>query len=163
MAELTQLEDKLAEVMGLAQAAKETTSKVGKLVTDKKIKELLRRMREEADETVKRCEAVASDREGKKGAIKAKARETKSEAQEMRDAYLDDDSDGLDGLEFLTMTEAGEVGHVAILGVMSEKAKDQKVQKLAKWAEPIQERHLRDVRAASLKLAKAEDPLEVSG
>ena len=88
MAELTTLETKLAEVMGLAQAAKETTSRVGKLVNDSEVKDLLRRMRDEADETAKRCEAVASERDGKKSAIKAKARETKGEAQQMRDAYL---------------------------------------------------------------------------
>jgi DNA-binding MarR family transcriptional regulator len=94
MAELTQLDEKLAEVMGLAQAAKETTSRVGKLVKDSEVKDLLRRMRDEADETAKRCEAVASERDGKKSAIKAKARETKGEAQQMRDAYLGDDADG---------------------------------------------------------------------
>jgi hypothetical protein len=32
--------------------------------------------------------------DGKKSAIKAKARETKGEAQQMRDAYLGDDADG---------------------------------------------------------------------
>jgi hypothetical protein len=162
MAELTQLDEKLAEVMGLAQAAKETTSKVGKLVGDKDIKDLLRRMREEADETAKRCEAVAGSREGKKSAIKAKARETKGEAQEMRDTYLGDDADGLDGLEFMTMAEAGEVGHVAILGAMGKNAGDRKVRELAEWAQPIEERHFRDIREASLKLADAEDPLEIS-
>jgi hypothetical protein len=163
MAELTQLDEKLAEVMGLAQAAKETTSKVGKLVKDSEVKDLLRRMRDEADETAKRCEAVASERDGKKSAIKAKARETRGEAQQMRDAYLGDDADGLDGFEFLTMAEAGEVGHVAILGVMGRNAGDQEVLRLVEWAQPIQDRHFSDTRDASLKLAGAEDPLEVSG
>ena len=163
MAELTQLDAKLAEVMGLAQAAKETTSKVSKLVKDKEVKALLSRMREEADQTAKRCEAVAGERAGKKSAIKAKARETKSEAQQMRDAYLGSDADGLDGLEFLTMAEAGESGHVDILGAMGERAGDRRVRELVKWAQPIQDRHFRETREASLKLAKAEDPLEVSG
>jgi hypothetical protein len=61
------------------------------------------------------------------------------------------------------MAEAGEVGHVAILGVMGKKAGDQKVVGLVEWAQPIQDRHFRDTREASLKLAAAEDPLEVSG
>jgi len=162
MAELTQLDEKLAEVMGLAQAAKDATAKVRKLVDDKQVDATLGRMREEAIETAKRCEQVAAERDGKKSAIKAKARETKTEAQEMMDTYLGDDADGLDGLEFLTMAEAGEVGHVEILGVMGAKAGDQSVTKLVKWAAPIQERHLANTRKASLKLARAEDPLEVS-
>ena len=37
MAELTQLESKLGEVMGLAQAAQEATTKIGKLVDDDQI------------------------------------------------------------------------------------------------------------------------------
>jgi hypothetical protein len=37
MAELTQLEEKLAEVMGLAQAAKDSTAKVRKLVDDQEV------------------------------------------------------------------------------------------------------------------------------
>ncbi len=162
MAELTQLDEKLAEVMGLAQAAKDATAKVRKLVDDKQVDATLGKMREEAIETAKRCEQVAAERDGKKSAIKAMARETKTEAQEMMDTYLGDDADGLDGLEFLTMAEAGEVGHVEILGVMGAKAGDQSVVKLAKWAAPIQERHLKKTREASLKLARAEDPLEVS-
>jgi hypothetical protein len=38
MAELTQLETKLAEVMGLAQAAKDSTEKVKKLVDDEEVR-----------------------------------------------------------------------------------------------------------------------------
>ena len=162
MAELTQLEEKLAEVMGLAQAAKDATAKVRKLVDDDQVKATLQRMREEAIETAKRCEQVAAGHDGKKSAIKAKARETKAEAQEMMNTYLGEGSDGLDGLEFLTMAEAGEAGHVDILGVMATKAGDQSVVRLVAWAKPIQERHFAKTREASLKLAKAEDPLEVS-
>ena len=162
MAELTQLEEKLAEVMGLAQAGKDATAKVRKLVDDKQVKDTLKRMREEAIETAKRCEQVAAEHDGKKSAIKDKARETKAEAQEMMDTYLGDDADGLDGLEFLTMAEAGEVGHVEILGVMAKKARDQSAVALAEWARPIQERHLLKTREAALRVAKAEDPLELS-
>jgi hypothetical protein len=35
--------------------------------------------------------------------------------------------------------------------------------RLVEWAQPIQDRHFRDTSEASLKLAAAEDPLEVSG
>lgn len=79
MAELTQLETKLAEVMGLAQAAKDSTAKVKKLV-----------------------------------------------------------------------------------GAMNEQAGDPRIGQLVEWARPIQERHFEDTRAASLKLAQAEDALAAS-
>jgi hypothetical protein len=162
MAELTQMEEKLAEVMGLAQAAKDTTARVGKLVKDREVKEVLRQMRDEAAETAKRCEDVAGQLDGRKSAIKSKARETKSEASEMRDTYLGDDAGGLDGLEFMTMAEAGEVIHVEILGAMAQKAGDRRIQELVAWARPIQERHMRQTHDSALKLAGEEDPSETS-
>ena len=76
MAELTQLESKLGEVMGLAQAAQEATAKVIKMVDDDEVAGLLRRMRQEAAETKKRCRPVAGERKGKKSAIQEKAKET---------------------------------------------------------------------------------------
>ena len=162
MAELTQLETKVAEVMGLAQAAKDSTEKVKKLVDDEEVRQTLERMHAEAAETAERCEQLAGELEGKKTALTEKARETKSEAQEMMGTYLSDDVDGLDGLEFLLMAEAGELGHVEIVGVMNEQAGDARIRELVEWARPIQERHFQDTRAASLKLAKAEDALAAS-
>src|SRR5437762_3462423 len=110
MAELTTLEEKLAEVLGLAQAAQDATKKVEGLVGDESIAGVLQRMREEAKETERRCEELAGERDGKKTAILDKARETKGEASEMMSTYLGDDADALDGFEFLVMAEAGEVG-----------------------------------------------------
>jgi chromosome segregation ATPase len=159
MADLTTLEEKLAEVTGLAAAAQEATEKVESLLGDGgSLAEKLREMREEAEETESRCLKVAADRNGKKTAIEEKARETKSEASEMMKTYLSDDSDELDGFEFLTMAEAGEVGHWAILGQLNETAGEDDIQELVDWALPIQERHLITVRDGSLELAAAEDP-----
>ena len=160
MAELTQLESKLGEVMGLAQAAQESTAKVIKMVDDKEVAGLLRRMRQEAAETEKRCKAVASERKGKKSAILEKAKETKSEAVEMMDTYLGNGADGLDGFEFLTMAEAGEVGHWAVLGKLNESAGEQELSELVEWALPIQERHFSSAKDCSLKLAGEKDPYE---
>ena len=56
MAELTELDEKLAEVYGLAQAAQGATTKVAGLVDDERIKSLLERMRDEAVQTEERCE-----------------------------------------------------------------------------------------------------------
>jgi hypothetical protein len=158
MAELTPLEEKLAEVTGLAQAAQGATQKVEGLVENEELIERLQTMREEAEETEKRCERIAEECDGKKTAILDKARETKQEAEEMMSTYLGSDSDGLDGFEFLTMAEAGEVGHWEILGKLNEKAGEEKLSELVSWALPIQERHFSEVRESSLTLAAEEDP-----
>src|SRR5215204_1088427 len=107
MAEITVLEEKLAEVIGLAQAAQGVTEKVEGLLDDEDIKSKLQRQREEAEETERRGTEIADSRDGKKTAILDKARETKGEATEMMQTYLGDDADGLDGFEFMIMAEAG--------------------------------------------------------
>src|SRR5687767_15052381 len=158
MADLNTLEEKLAEVLGLAQAAQGATEKVEGLVDDDDAVSKLRQMREEAEETERRCTDLADQRDGKKTAILDKARETKSEAEEMMQTYLGSDADGLDGFEFLTMAEAGEVGHWEVLGVLGEKAGKSDVLELVQWAKPIQERHFATARKGSLQLAAEEDP-----
>ncbi len=160
MADLTTLEEKLAEVTGLAGAAQETTKKVEGMLDDDSgsLADALREMREEAEETESRCIDLADQRDGKKTAILEKAQETKSEATEMMRTYLGEDSDELDGFEFLIMAEAGEVGHWAILGKLNESAGEDDVRELVEWALPIQERHLTTVRDGSLELAADEDP-----
>jgi hypothetical protein len=160
MAEVNTLEEKLAEVLGLAQAAQGATEQVEGLVDDQAVKQRLQEMRAEAEETERRCVELADEREGKKTAILDKARETKSEAEEMMKTYLGPDSDGLDGFEFMTMAEAGEVGHWAVLGKLNEKANEQNVGELVQWALPIQERHFETVKDCALQLAGEEDPYE---
>ena len=158
MAELTTLEEKLAEVTGLAQAAQGATDKVAGWIEDEQVVKAIRKMHEEAVETEDRCTRIIESRDGKKTAILEKAQETKGEATEMMVTYLGDESDGLDGLEFMIMAEAGEVGHWAILGKLNEKAGEDEVRELVEWALPIQERHLQEVREKSLVLASEEDP-----
>jgi hypothetical protein len=162
VAELTTLEEKLAEVLGLAQAAQGATEKVEGMIEDDGIASTLQKMREEAAEAERRCTDVADAREGKKTVILEKAKETKSEATEMMQTYLGGDSDGLDGFEFLTMAEAGEVGHWAVLGKLNEAAGEEEVRELVEWALPIQERHFSDVKDGSLQLAGEKDPYEES-
>jgi hypothetical protein len=158
MADLTTLEEKLAECTGLAGAAQETTKKVEGLLEDESLISTMQKMRAEAEETESRCIAIAEGRDGKKTAILAKAQETKNEAVEMMRTYLGEDSDELDGFEFLIMAEAGEVGHWAILGKLNETAGESSIQELVDWALPIQEGHFGTVRSGSLELAAEEDP-----
>jgi hypothetical protein len=163
MAELTNLESKIGEVLGLAMAAQAATKKVEALLgdDDPQLAKVLRGMREEAAETEQRCAEVAGTFEGRKTAILEQARETKGEASEMMETYLGgSDVDALDGFEFLTMAEAGEVGHWSIVKKFNERAKIDAVQELAGWALPIQERHFQSALDGSLELAGEEDPNE---
>jgi hypothetical protein len=164
MAELTALESKIGEVLGLAMAAQNATQKVTKLVKDEgdheNLAQTLQQMAQEAKETEERTTELASELEGKKTAILQKARETKQEAAEMMSTYLGDDADALDGFEFLTMAEAGEVGHWQVVGTMNERAQVSGLEQLVRWVLPIQRRHLQQTLAGSVELAADEDPNE---
>src|SRR4051812_46612479 len=164
MAELTALESKIGEVIGLAMAAQGATGKGGKHVEEEgnhgALRQALERMHKEAMEAEGRTTAVAENLEGKKTAILEKARETKQEATEMMSTYLGDDADALDGFEFLTMAEAGEVGHWQIVGTMAQRAQVPGLQELVQWVEPIQQRHFQQTLEGSLELAADEDPNE---
>ena len=162
MATLTVLESKIAEVLGLAMAAQDTTRVVrGMLGRDHApLAQRLENARKEARETQSRCPALAGSFKGKKTAILDKARETKGEATEMRESYLGGEDDPLDGFEFLTMAEAGEVGHWSIVAKLNERARNPELRKLTSWALPIQQRHLQEALDGSLKLAADEDPYE---
>ncbi len=164
MAELTHLEEKLAEVTGLAMAAKDSGAKVIKLTEaeDGGLVRTLQRMASEAADTEERCTEVAGTFEGKKTAILQKARQVKSKASDMMSTYLDRDAEALDGFEFLTMAEAAEVGHWSVLKTLNRKARNGEVQQLVEWALPIQERHFQQVLEGSQALAAEEDPNETS-
>jgi hypothetical protein len=166
VAELTALESKIGEVLGLAMAAQGATEKVSKLVEDEgahdDLCETLNRMAQEAKETEERTTELASELEGKKTAILEKARETKQEATEMMSTYLGDDADALDGFEFLTMAEAGEVGHWSVVGTMNARARVPGLQELVEWVMPIQQRHFKDTLEGSVELAADEDPNELA-
>jgi len=156
MAELTPLDEKLGEVLGLAQAAQEATSKVAGMEGADEFKTRLDRMSKEAAETERRVDALVSQLDGKKTAIREKAAETKSEAKEMMKTYLAGEDEALDGFEFLTMAEAGELGHWEIVQTMGKTLGDKQVSELADWAVPVQRKHFDSVRESSLELAVAE-------
>ena len=163
MAELTMLEAKLAEVIGLAMAAEGATQKVEKLAEKERQAQLVGRlqtMREEASEAAKRGQQVAGNFEGKKSAIMQEARSVKKKATEMMGDYLERNSDALDGFEFLTMAEAGEVGHWAVLGELNKKARNPEIRQLVSWQLPIQKRHFKEAQEGLLTLAREEDPNE---
>jgi hypothetical protein len=147
-------------VLGLATAARKATQHVAGMLGDEhpELRQQLEQMRDEAAETEERCTAVAGEFDGKKTAILDSARETRDEATEMMETYLEGEDDPLDGFEFLTMAEAGEVGHWAIVEKLNERANNAEVGELVAWALPIQRRHFDDAMAGSLTLAADEDP-----
>jgi hypothetical protein len=156
MADLTPIDEKLAEVLGLAQAAQTATDTVAGMEDAEQFEADLQRMKEEAAETERRTDALIDGLEGRKTAIREMARETKSEATEMMKTYLADEEEALDGFEFLAMAEAGELCHWEIVQTMAREAGDADVQGLADWAVPVQRQHVDKVREASLALAKEE-------
>jgi hypothetical protein len=156
MAELTPLDEKLGEVLGLAKAAQEATSKVAGMEGADEFKPKLEQMSQEAKETERRTDQLIDSLEGKKTAIREKASETKSEASEMMKTYLGGEEEALDGFEFLTMAEAGELGHWEIVQTMSKTLGEQQVSELAEWAVGVQRRHFETVRESSLELAASE-------
>ena len=156
MADLTPLDAKLGEVLGLAQAAQTATDKVGAMEGAEDFEADLRRMHEQAAETEQRTGALVDSLEGKKTAIREKARETKSEATEMMQTYLGGEQEALDGFEFLSMAEAGELCHWEIVETMSETIGAGDVNQLATWAVGVQREHVDTVRRGSLALAAEE-------
>ena len=157
MAELTNLETKLGEVIGLAMAAQAATEKVEKLTDDRQLKKALQTMRKEAAKAEKDGTALAATFNGKKSKIMQEARSVKTKGANMMKTYLERGSDDLDGFEFLTMAEAGEVGHWAVLEQLNKQAKHPGVRTLVREQLPIQRRHFKEVTSASLLLAAKED------
>jgi hypothetical protein len=156
MAELTPLDEKLGEVLGLAQAAQTVTETVSKMEGADAFRDELATMSRQAEETERLTDALVDGLEGRKTAIREKARETKSEAGDMMKAYLGDEEEALDGFEFLSMSEAGELCHWEIVGEMAQKLGDRASKELAEWAVPVQRGHIEMVRRAALALAAKE-------
>lgn len=156
MADLTPLEEKLGEVLGLAQAAQAATEKVSGMEGAEDFQAELQRMHEQAAETEQRTDALVDGLEGKKTAIRDKARDTKGEATEMLQTYLGGEDEALDGFEFLSMAEAGELCHWEIVEKMAATIGAANVKDLAAWAVGIQHGHIEAVRRASLQLATEE-------
>jgi hypothetical protein len=162
MADLTPLDEKLGEVLGLAQAAQTATEKVSGMDGAEDFEADLQRMHEQAAETEKRTDTLVDGLEGKKTAIRDKARDTRGEATEMMQTYLGGENEALDGFEFLSMAEAGELCHWEIVEKMAATIAAGDIKDLAAWAVGIQREHIEIVRRASLQLA-AEEIQETTG
>jgi hypothetical protein len=164
MPELTVLDEKLAEVLGLAQAAQQATKRVGQLAKKEKetdLVKLMSKMGSDAADLESRCQKAADSRDGLKTAIAKKARETKAEVAGFMKTYLED-ADALDGLEFLSMSEAGELAHWEILATLNETAKVPQIARLVAHGVPLEQKHVASIRESALSLAADEDPTEAA-
>jgi hypothetical protein len=156
VAELTPLDVKLGEVLGLAQAAQDATREVAKLAEHHDSVRRLETMRAEEAETERRTLALLDRVAAKRGQIEAKGAEARSSVRELMRTYLGEHSDEVTGFAFLTMAEAGELGRWEIVRELSERSGDHAVLELAEWAITVQERHKIFVRECSLELAAEE-------
>lgn len=156
MAELTPLDEKLGEVLGLAQAAQGAVKKVEGMEGGEDFADALRQMLDEAQEVERRTGELIDGLEGRKTAIREKGRETKAEAMEMMETYLGDEEEALDGFEFLSMAEAGELCHWEIVERMATKLGESEVGELAGSVLDVQREHVAKVREAYLALAEEE-------
>ena len=78
MADLTPLDEKLGEVLGLAQSAQAATKKVSWMENADDFESDLERMHEQAAETERRTDELIDGLDGKKTAIRDKATDTKT-------------------------------------------------------------------------------------
>jgi hypothetical protein len=156
MADLGPLDERLAEVLGLAQGAQAATDTIGSMKDADEFADDLQRMRQQAAETEQRVEELVDTLDGKKTAIRDMARETKGEATDMMKTYLADEEKALDGFEFLSMAAAGELCLWEIVEKMSETLGVDDVHYLGSWGVGVQHEHVETVRQASLELAAEE-------
>jgi hypothetical protein len=156
MAELTPLEEKLGEVLGLAQAAQRATEKVKGMEGAEDFHEQLDRLGLEAEDVEQRTDEMIDAIDGKKTAIRDLAQETKTSAIQMMQTYLEDEEEALDGFEFLTMAEAAETGHWEIVREMASAMGADAARALADDVVDLQHTHQDAVREACLALAREE-------
>ncbi len=161
VAELTVVQEKLAEALGLALAAEIATGRVEERVHDDALVEALLEMRRDARELQARIDGVASRYEDEVyWELHAHAAYVQRKAGEMAGAWFKAATDGVQALQFLAMGEAGEVATWAALAQLNGQW-DPAVTELCEWALAVQERHLKDalegvVRLASLPRADRE-------
>ena len=89
MAELTNLESKLGEVIGLAMAAQAATEKVEKLTKDAKLRKQLKTMRQEAAKAEKDGTAVAGAYQRQEEHDPRRGAQGEEQRREMMKTYLD--------------------------------------------------------------------------
>jgi hypothetical protein len=153
---LTPLQEKLAEVLGLALAAPVVLAKVEQRADDPSLAE----MREDAAEIQARCGAIAAAWGEQRWDALSHADLVQRKACELAAAWFKAATDAVQAYEFLAMAEAGELAATSALGALN-RGGEAEIEELVAFAWPVQERHLLAAlegctRAAAGALAEAE-------
>ena len=147
---LSPLQEKLAEVLGLALAATVVLDKVASRADDAE----LEAMRREAEEVQSRCAAIAKTcGDETHWDVLSHAQYVQRKASEMSAAWFKAATDAVQAYEFLAMAEAGEVAATAALRGLGDG--DGAVDDLVAYALPVQERHLQHALLRTAETAAA--------
>lgn len=134
--ELTPVQEKLAEVLGLARAAPVALARVADRADDPE----LGAMRREAEQVQQRCADIAAMWGDVVWDVLSHAATVERKAGELVAAWVKAGTDTIDRYAFLAMAETGELAATAALGVLG--SGDATIEELVEWALPLQERHL---------------------
>jgi hypothetical protein len=149
MAELTPLQEKLGDVLGLALAAPVVLDKVEVRDDDARLAEI----RHEAREVQARCaEIAASWGDDVRWDVLAHAAIVNRKAGEQLHAFVKAGTDSIRSYEFMAMAEAGELAATLALRGLNG-GSDTLVEELVGFAVPVQERHLRAALAGCVRCA----------
>jgi hypothetical protein len=135
---LTPLQEKLAEVLGLALAAPVVLAKVEQRADDPRLAEA----RAEAKAIQARCGAIAAGWGEQRWDVLSHADLVERKAAELAAVWFKAATDGVQAYTFLAMAEAGELAATSALGVLNCGG-EAAVEELVAFARPVQERHLR--------------------
>jgi hypothetical protein len=157
---LTVLQQKLAEVHGLAMSASVVTAKVAERVDEPTLVEVLATMHAEAEETRARCLLLERRLpEELFHELRAHANSTHETGADLVGAWFKAGTDPLRAWAFLAMGEAAEVAAWAAVAALATRADADDVAELAAWALPVQKRHLAAALDGSVVLSNTFDPI----
>jgi hypothetical protein len=156
---LTNLQQQLATAHGLAMAATSVTGKVEARTQPRVLRRTLRRLRDDAEETRGRCQAVGTAL-GRELAqeLTAVANSVHETSADLAGAWFSAGTSPLAAWTFLAMAEAGEVAAWEAVARLARMAGDAALAELAAWAIELQRGHLRDALDGVASLAGRTDP-----
>jgi len=152
---LTVLQEKLAEAHALAIAAGTVVANVEQRVADPALRQELRALRDDADETRARCAAAEQAFGNEAGPELLRHLNTaRARAFDLAGVWFKAGTGPLSAWTFLAMGEAAEVATWAVITELARREPDEEVALLAEWALPVQQRHLEVALRGAARLAE---------
>ena len=163
MSDLSPLQEKVGEVLGLALAAPVVVGRVEQRVADAQLLAELRTLRREAEEVQARCGAIAAGwGDETRWDVLAHGSYVERKVGELGHAWFKAATDAVQAYEFLAMAEAGEIAATAALGVLN-RGGEAAIEELVAWALPVQERHLQHALDGCVRAAESLTAAAVGG